>query len=120
MKAQDTIQINIFGLHRNSQQWQRPNEFLPDRFDPTHPLAKTPTGQKRHTGSFLPFSGGKRICFGKTFAESVLRMTASLMAQRFDFEFVDKATYNKDSLPQIVINQSHFPELKVKLTKRHL
>ena len=103
VKARDTIRINIYGLHRNSQQWQRPNEFLPDRFDPTHPLAETPTGQKRHPGSFLPFNGGKRVCLGKTFAENVLRMTLSLMAQRFDFEFVDKATYNANSLPRIFL-----------------
>ena len=29
----DFIQIYIEGLHHNSKEWQRPSEFLPQRFD---------------------------------------------------------------------------------------
>ena len=30
-----------------SKEWQRPREFLPDRFDPNSPLFLTPDGKKR-------------------------------------------------------------------------
>ena len=79
IKAKDILLINIIGLHYNSSQWQRPFEFLPDRFDPTHPLSKTPTGHKRNNFSFLPFNGGKRICFGKTFAEAAMKVFLTMM-----------------------------------------
>ena len=79
VKAYEGLFINIIGLHMNQSQWQRPTEFLPDRFDPAHPLSKTPSGQKRHTFAWLPFNGGKRICFGKTFAEISLKFLLTMM-----------------------------------------
>lgn len=30
----DPFQIDMYGLGRNPKEWQRPNEFLPERFDP--------------------------------------------------------------------------------------
>ena len=71
--------VNIYALHYNPSEWQRPNEFLPQRFDPADPLYLTPSGKKRHTYSFVPFNGGRRICFGKTFAESTMKIVATYM-----------------------------------------
>lgn len=33
-----------FNLHRDPNQWQRPDEFLPERFDSKDPLFLTPKG----------------------------------------------------------------------------
>ena len=79
IKAGDRVMINMAGLHLNPAQWQRANEFLPQRFDSTDPLFLTPNGKKRHTMSLSPFNGGKRICFGKTFAESSTRMAVTYL-----------------------------------------
>jgi len=73
------------GLHNNSKQWQRPEEFLPDRFNPESPLFLTPDGKKRHPFAWLPFSCGQRVCFGKTFAEGNLKYILTYLAQYFDF-----------------------------------
>ena len=81
--------MDLYGLHYNSKEWQRPQEFLPERFDHTHPLYLTPSGQKRHPNSWNPFSGGRRVCFGKTFAEMGLKMMLIIMCDTFNFEFVD-------------------------------
>ena len=67
-----------------------PNEFLPERFDPSHQLSLTPGGKKRSAYSFLPFSAGRRICFGKTFAEFNLKFITLYLAVLFDFEFVNQ------------------------------
>ena len=40
--------------------------------------------------SFGPFLGGKRICIGKTFAESILKCIMPLIFNQVDFEFEDK------------------------------
>jgi len=76
----DEILFLMYGLHYNSSEWQRMNEFLPERFDPTSPLYLTPSGKKRNPFSWAPFSGGKRICFGKTFAEANLKMITVYMS----------------------------------------
>ena len=65
----------------------------------------------------MPFNGGKRVCFGKTFAELVLKVICTMMALKFDHEWVEKGKYSNESMPQIVMNQSNYPALPLKLTK---
>ena len=77
VKAYDRIKVSFVGLHFNTSEWQRAREFLPDRFDSTHPLYLTPNGKKRCSSSYTPFFGGQRICFGKTFAENDMKIIAS-------------------------------------------
>ena len=91
--------INLHGLHRNPNEWQRPHEFLPQRFDPADPLYLTPSGKKRHSHSFVPFNGGKRVCLGKTFAESVMKVVATYMTQFFNVEFLDEEFRNTAVYP---------------------
>ena len=99
VRAKDQIIVNMVGLHINSTQWQRPLEFLPDRFDMSHPLSKKPDGGRRSTYAWAPFNGGKRICFGKTFAEAMMKISISMISQLFDFKFVDEEKYNRGNLP---------------------
>jgi len=55
--------------------------------------------------SFLPFNGGRHVCFGKTFVEVMLKIISSMMAQKFDIEFVDKEKYyGPANLPKISLN----------------
>ena len=70
----DLIFINFQALGHNPAEWQRPTEFLPERFDHESPLSLTPTGKKRWTTSLIPFHGGNRVCFGKTLAEANLKV----------------------------------------------
>ncbi|CDW77402.1 cytochrome p450 [Stylonychia lemnae] len=65
-----TFQIHFYFLQRNPKEWQQPDKFIPERFDPESPFYLTPDGKKRKPNSFSPFFGGKRICLGKTFAEN--------------------------------------------------
>jgi len=81
--------INFDLLHTNSSQWQRPMEFLPERFNPQSPLYLTPDGKKRNPFSWCPFAGGKRVCFGKTLAECNLKFMGTYLTQYYNFEFED-------------------------------
>ena len=103
VKAGDRIRVLNWGMHKSSAEWQRPHEFLPERFDSESPLFLTPDGKKRHPMSWAPFSGGKRICFGKTFAESNLKIILTYFTQFFDFEYVDKNLYPGDQYPVAVM-----------------
>jgi len=76
---------------------------LPERFDPDSDLYLTPKGKKRNSASWTPFSGGKRICFGKTFAEANLKIMLSYFTQYFDFEYVDKTQIEGGKYPVAVM-----------------
>ena len=76
-KAHTLIQVNFTGLHHHSKYWQRPAEFLPERFDNSNILSEPPEGKKRHPFAWCPFNGGQRICFGKTFAEFNLKLLST-------------------------------------------
>ena len=39
--------------------------------------------------SFVPFLGGKRVCVGKTFAETTFKIIFPIILSALDFEFVD-------------------------------
>ena len=106
------------GLHLNGNQWQRPYEFLPDRFDPNHPLSRTPAGDKRNPYSWLPFLGGRRICFGKAFAEVMGKAMVTMMTQRFDLCFANKELYNAQRIPKVYVGMRHRPPIWVELRLR--
>ena len=95
----DAVYIYIEGIHHNSKEWQRPSEFLPQRFDREDPLFLTSDGKTRNPFSFIPFSGGRRICFGKTFAEANLNYLTAFISQFFDYEFVEADKY-RDKYPK--------------------
>ena len=72
--------INMKQLHRNTEQWIYPESYIPERFDPTSQYYLTPSGKKRHPMSYGPFLGGKRVCIGKTFAESIGKFVLAIYA----------------------------------------
>ena len=115
VKAHHTMQINMIGLHFNQNEWQRPYEFIPERFDHENELSLTPNGKKRNPYSWLPFNGGKRICFGKTFADANLKIFALYAIKYFNFELVDK-TILQNEFPMLHIAMSHTVPIKLKFT----
>jgi cytochrome P450 len=107
--------INIYALHHNQDEWQRHDEYLPERFDPESPLFFTPAGKKRHPMSFGPFFGGKRICLGKTFSEYIAKVFATVITMNYDLKFVDQEHYNRKPLITVA---SAKPVIKLTATKR--
>jgi cytochrome P450 len=76
-KDDANIQISIYHLHHNREEWITPEKFIPERFDPESEYYLTPSGNRRHPMSYGPFLGGKRVCLGKTFADN---MSKSMLA----------------------------------------
>mmetsp|Transcript_297 Transcript_297/g.325 ORF Transcript_297/g.325 Transcript_297/m.325 type:complete len:81 (+) Transcript_297:242-484(+) len=76
-------------LHYNKEEWENPEEFIPERFDPSSKYFLTPSGKKRNPYSFLPFGGGNRTCFGKIFAENSAKIMILSIFSKYDFEFKD-------------------------------
>ena len=112
----DQLVINIEGLSLNPAEWQRPMEFLPERFDNNNPLSLTPDGKKRHPQSWVPFHGGNRVCFGKTLAESNLKILMTYLTEMFEFKFEDPLY--ETEFPGAQIDMSHYPSVWLELTAR--
>lgn len=86
--------VNIGGMHKNPKEWQRPYEFLPQRFDEDDKLFLTPDGKQRHKMSYAPFSHGKRNCIGQYFAYHAIKVMIIHMVSHFDLEFVNEKFKN--------------------------
>jgi len=67
--------------------------------------------------SFVPFTSGKRICIGKTFAEQVVRYTVPLLMYHFDLEYADPADMKKPKLGNNALLPKA-PKFMMKLIKR--
>ena len=115
IKAGDILSPNILGLHFNKNEWQRPYEFLPERFDNANPLSLTPNGKKRNSFSWIPFNGGKRLCLGKTFAEMNLKIASVFMMQYFDFKPMDQK-YDRNNFPLCMLGMSKYYPIEIELT----
>lgn len=72
--------IWIYGLHRNPLLWDRPDEFLPERW--TDPDRKD-IGQTN--GGYMPFAAGPRNCVGQPLAHVILRTLLSRIISKYEF-----------------------------------
>lgn len=81
--------INFDTIHNDPKEWVQPQKYDPDRFDPTSKMFLRPDGSPRNPYSFCPFFGGKRICLGKTLAESMTVYTIPLIMYHLEFEYVN-------------------------------
>jgi cytochrome P450 len=100
-------------IMRDPKQWIRPREFNPARFDPNSEMYKRPDGRPRNPLAFCPFSGGRRICAGKTFAEIMLNITIPLIYYHFEFEFTSEE--QRTNKPAYMISAFKNPSMPFKV-----
>lgn len=66
--------INVWAIQRDPKLWDRPEEFLPERFE------NNPVDYKGQDFQFIPFGFGRRGCPGVTFgALSIEHVLANLL-----------------------------------------
>ncbi|MFO1429652.1 MAG: cytochrome P450 [Candidatus Competibacteraceae bacterium] len=71
-----TIYIIQWALHRDPRCFERPEEFIPERW-------LDGLSQRLPRYAFLPFGGGPRTCIGNRFALMEARLILATIAQRF-------------------------------------
>ncbi|MEZ4298967.1 MAG: cytochrome P450 [Polyangiaceae bacterium] len=79
-----TFFISPYALHRRPHLFPDPERFDPDRFTPEAEAA-------RPRFSWIPFGAGPRVCIGAGFATLEAQLILAQIAQRFDFEPIDRA-----------------------------
>ena len=67
------MNLSVRAANRNSEQWIRPTEFIPDRFNSDSPYFLTPNGGTRAPTSYFPFSLGPRNCVGQALTSRATR-----------------------------------------------
>jgi len=59
-----------------------------------------------------------RICLGKTFVESVTRLTVPMLLSHFDFEFLDGVDPKDFKMPSNSLNTTAIPEQECLIIKK--
>lgn len=72
------IYITICTMNRNGKYFEKPDEFMPERFLGEH------TMEKRNAFAYIPFSAGPRNCIGQKFAMYELKSILSKIVQNFE------------------------------------
>lgn len=97
LREGDTFVNGISHMCNAPSEWIEPGKFMPERFDSNSPLSLTPSGQKRNTFSFAPFTAGHRICIGMTFVQNVSKTLLPSLIHHMKFKAIDadfKMPYN--------------------------
>ncbi len=71
-----TVDLSPYVTHRHPDFWERPEEFVPERFSPE-------ASAQRPRYAYFPFSGGPRQCIGNGFAMMEAQLILATVAQRF-------------------------------------
>lgn len=80
------VYISSFRLHRDSEIFQSPMQFLPERFN------NSPKGCDVAGISYFPFGSGHRNCVGQNLVNIVTKMIFSRLLHKFDLEIVGNET----------------------------
>lgn len=67
--------LAIYELHRDSNFWDAPDEFKPERFDPS--------GKKDFQEYYYPFGAGPRMCVGNNFATYEMVLTVAEILKNY-------------------------------------
>ncbi|XP_038893607.1 cytochrome P450 71A1-like [Benincasa hispida] len=74
--------VNAWAIQRDSQSWDNPNEFIPERFMDKTNLAD----YKGHQIEFIPFGSGRRKCPGLSFGIASFEFALASMLYWFDWK----------------------------------
>ncbi|MGV8815234.1 MAG: cytochrome P450 [Gelidibacter sp.] len=79
-KKDSKLLFSIYEIHRHPELWQRPNEFLPERFE---------DGGRKFSSQYFPFGAGPRKCIGNNFAmfEMIIAVTELVKTYKIFQEF---------------------------------
>jgi cytochrome P450 len=80
--------------HRLPEVFPEPEAFIPERFTRERKAALP-------RGAYLPFGGGSRICIGKRFGQTEVKLVATKLLQRLRFEALPGRTMTIRQMPTL-------------------
>ncbi|KAK7681815.1 hypothetical protein QCA50_015162 [Cerrena zonata] len=86
--------MNIYGLYRNPDFYDAPDQFQPERFMNSE-FGTKPGADISTFRSDFHFGGGKRVCIGDQFAQNTIVINVLNLLWAFNFELDDLASRDK-------------------------
>jgi cytochrome P450 len=80
--------------HRIPEIFPQPEAFIPERFERDRKAALP-------KGAYVPFGGGQRICIGKRFGQTEVRVVTSMILQRFRLDLQPGRTTTIRQMPTL-------------------
>jgi cytochrome P450 len=80
--------------HRIPEVFPEPEAFIPERFAPERKAALP-------RGAYVPFGGGRRICIGKRFGQTEVKLVATMLLQRLRLDALPGRTMTVRQMPTL-------------------
>jgi cytochrome P450 len=80
--------------HRIPEVFPDPEAFVPERFSPERKAALP-------RGAYVPFGGGRRICIGKRFGQTEVKLVATMLLQRLRLDALPGRTMTVRQMPTL-------------------
>jgi cytochrome P450 len=101
--------INVWAIGRDSNHWENPLEFWPERFLIEEGSGKSQLDVRGQHFHLLPFGSGRRSCPGATLALLVVQTTLAAMVQCFEWkvEYGGDGIVDMEEGPGISLPRAH-------------
>jgi cytochrome P450 len=80
--------------HRLPEVFPDPEAFIPERFTPERKAALP-------RGAYVPFGGGSRICIGKRFGQTEVKLVSAMLLQRYRLELLPGRSMHVRQMPTL-------------------
>ncbi|CAF2114185.1 hypothetical protein Bca4012_096209 [Brassica carinata] len=97
-----TLVVNVYGVMRDPDSWEDPNEFKPERF-------LTSKQEEEKVLKYLPFAAGRRGCPATNVGYIFVGISIGMMVQCFDWSIKDKVSM-KEVYAGMSLSMAHPPK----------
>ena len=80
------VTLNLYFVQRHPDYWEKPNEFVPERFEGSR---HSGDGVKKSPFAYVPFAAGPRNCIGQKFAVQEEKIILTRFFRAFDLVCFD-------------------------------
>lgn len=88
------VNYSSWASHRIPEVFPDPEAFIPERFTRERKAALP-------RGAYVPFGGGKRICIGKRFGQTEVKLVATMLLQRLRLDALPGRTMRVRQMPTL-------------------
>ncbi|XP_078166105.1 cytochrome P450 71A1-like [Carex rostrata] len=109
------VLINAWAIGRETNSWEMPGEFMPERF------IGSQVDYKGNDFQLIPFGAGRRICPGVSFATATAELVLANLIHQFDWELPSGMTreeFNMGESPGFSVHRKDELQLLVKNAPR--
>ncbi|KAF8081729.1 hypothetical protein N665_0869s0011 [Sinapis alba] len=102
-----TLVVNGYAVMRDSDYWEYPDDFKPERFLASSRSEEQEDATKEKVLKYLPFGSGRRGCPGTNLAYIFLGTAIGMMIQCFDWKIEGDKVNMEEALSGMVLTMAH-------------